>query len=244
MERSALVIEDDADIRGLIEYTLSAKGFEVSSVADGKAGVEEARALDPDLITLDLGLPQLDGIEVCRRIREFSDAYIIMVSAREDEIDRLIGLEIGADDYLTKPFSPRELGVRATTMLRRPRRATPRGAEPVAPVAATSAPAASDNELREHGSIKIDVDAREAFLDGREMVLTRTEFDLLAVLMGRPSVVWSRETLLRLVWGNEWGGDTHLVEVHMGNLRKKLGGSSRKLIRTVRGVGYRLENPA
>ncbi|NYG56824.1 response regulator transcription factor [Nocardioides perillae] len=230
VDRKALVVEDDADIRELIALTLTSQGFEVTSAADGREAVDAARSADPDLITLDLGLPGFDGIEACRRIREFSDAYIVMVTARNEEVDRLIGLETGADDFLGKPFSPRELKARVNAMFRRPRRG--------AAVAADD-----DSEVLRHGVLTVDVDGRRALRDGEELALTRTEFDLLTELMRTPARVWSREALLRSVWGNEWVNDTHLVEVHIGNLRRKLGDGKgeTRLIRTVRGVGYRME---
>lgn len=229
-DRRALVVEDDADIRELIALTLTSQGFEVSSAADGREAVELARRDDPDVVTLDLGLPGFDGIEACRRIREFSDAYIVMVTARNEEVDRLIGLETGADDFLGKPFSPRELKARVNAMFRRPRRGAAVEGEP-------------GSEVLRHGPLAVDVDGRRALRDGEELALTRTEFDLLTELMRTPSRVWSREALLRSVWGNEWVNDTHLVEVHIGNLRRKLddGTGEGRLIRTVRGVGYRME---
>ncbi|KRF13801.1 PhoR family transcriptional regulator [Nocardioides sp. Soil797] len=254
MERSALVIEDDADIRSLIEFTLSSQGFTVTGAEDGPSGVELARTLDPDLITLDLGLPGFDGVEACRRMRAFTDAYVVMISARSDEIDRLIGLETGADDYLVKPFSPRELKARVTALFRRPRtRATtqPPAAPPPTPgpptpesvqSAASSVAPADETEVLRHGALTVDVDARQVWIDEEERDLTKIEFDLLVELVRRPSRVWSREALLRTVWGNDWASDTHLVEVHVGNLRRKLGEQGgRRLIRTVRGVGYRME---
>ena len=228
----ALVVEDDDDMRSLIEFTLSTQGFDVIAVGTGIAGVDAVREHDPDLVTLDLGLPGIDGIEACRRIREISDAYVVMITARDDEVEKLIGLETGADDYLAKPFSPRELNARVNAMFRRPRRATP-------------APGAADNghEVLRHGRVRVDVDGRRAFLDGAELSLTRTEFDLLTELMRTPARVWTREALLRSVWDTEWTTDTHLVEVHVGNLRRKLGEGpgAPRLIRTVRGVGYRME---
>ncbi|NYD42243.1 response regulator transcription factor [Nocardioides panaciterrulae] len=231
-DRMALVVEDDEDMRSLIEFTLSTQGFDVISVGTGIAGVDAVREHDPDLVTLDLGLPGIDGIEACRRIREISDAYVVMITARDDEVEKLIGLETGADDYLAKPFSPRELNARVNAMFRRPRRPSP-------------AQGAADNghEVLEHGRIRVDVDGRRAFLDDAELSLTRTEFDLLTELMRTPARVWTREALLRSVWDTEWTTDTHLVEVHVGNLRRKLGEGpgTPRLIRTVRGVGYRME---
>lgn len=237
-DSKALVVEDDSDIRGLIVHSLSMQGFNVDSASNGRQGIELARTNKPDIITLDLGLPDLDGIEVCRRIREFSDAYIVMVTARIDEIDRLIGLETGADDFMSKPFSPRELQARIAAMFRRPR-SSPTGATPSV---LESEPA---GEIFVHGPLHVDVEGRTATLDGVETILTRTEFDLLATLLSSPRRVWTREVLLRSVWGDDWASDHHLVEVHMGNLRRKLGDSGQKsrFIRTVRGVGYRMELP-
>ncbi|MCD4524975.1 response regulator transcription factor [Nocardioides sp. cx-173] len=233
-ERRAVVVEDDEDIRSLIEFTLTSQGFEVRSVATGLDGVEAVRTFDPDLVTLDLGLPGIDGIETCRRIRETSDVYIVMITARDEEIDRLIGLETGADDFLSKPFSPRELQARVNALFRRPRRRTA-ASEPTGQVLP-----GPDNEVLGHGPLRVDVDGRRAFHGEAELPLTRTEFDLLTELMRTPARVWTREALLRSVWGTDWATDTHLVEVHVGNLRRKLGEAA-TLVRTVRGVGYRMD---
>ncbi len=232
-ERSAVVIEDDPDVRALLTELLQQSGFDVAEAASGAEGVRLVRERDADLVTLDLNLPDLDGIEVCRRIRETSEAYIVMLTGRPDEIDRLVGLETGADDYLTKPFSPRELRARVAAMMRRPRRR---------PAAAEETAARESPGMLRHGGLEVDVEGRLATLDGVELDLTRTEFDLLATLLSGPRRVWPRETLLRMVWGHEWSSDGHLVEVHMGNLRRKLGDDPRngRYIRTVRGVGYRL----
>jgi two-component system OmpR family response regulator len=243
-ERRAVVVEDDEDIRELLEYTLTTQGFKVLAVGSGLEAVEAVRETQPDLVTLDLGLPGIDGIEVCRRIRDISDAYVVMITARDEEIDRLLGLETGADDFIAKPFSARELRARVNAMFRRPR--TVAGA-PVAagntPAAGAAAHADDDHEVLVHGDLRVDVDGRRAFREGEELELTRTEFDLLTELMRSPARVWSREQLLRSVWGTEWASDTHLVEVHIGNLRRKLGeaGGPARYIRTVRGVGYRME---
>ncbi len=229
--RSAVIVDDDPDIRALIAELLRQSGFQVTEAASGAAGIAAVRAERPDVVTLDLNLPDLDGIEVCRRIREITDAYVVMLTGRPDEIDRLMGLEIGADDYLTKPFSPRELRARIAAMLRRPRTGGGPAAEQPQPV-----------EAVRHGGLEVDIEGRLALLDGAELELTRTEFDLLATLLSGPRRVWPRETLLRTVWGTDWVGDGHLVEVHMANLRRKLGDDPRsgRYIRTVRGVGYRL----
>jgi two-component system OmpR family response regulator len=239
-DRTALVVEDDEDMRLLIELTLSTQGFDVMAVDSGLAGVEAVRAHNPDLVTLDLGLPGIDGIEACRRIREISDAYVVMITSRDDEVERLIGLETGADDFLSKPFSPREPKARVNAMFRRPRR----GPQPAAGQAnAASHPPGSEHEILRHGVLTVDVDGRRAFQEDAELSLTRTEFDLLTELMRTPARVWTREALLRSVWDTEWATDTHLVEVHIGNLRRKLGEGKglTRLIRTVRGVGYRME---
>lgn len=238
-ERTALVVEDDEDVRSLIEFTLATQGFVVTSVETGLAAVEAVRTLDPDLVTLDLGLPGIDGIETCRRIRELSDAYVVMITARDEEVDRLIGLETGADDFISKPFSVRELKARVNALFRRPRRG------PAFPAAAPTPVKEPDHEILTHGPLRVDVEGRCAWRDDVELTLTRTEFDLLTELMRTPSRVWAREALLRSVWGTDWTTDTHLVEVHVGNLRRKLGegGDTPHLIRTVRGVGYRMESP-
>jgi len=236
-DRDAVVIEDDPDVRALLVELLQQSGFAVTDCSAGADGLRAVRERDPDLVTLDLNLPDLDGIEVCRRLRESSEAYVIMLTARPDEIDRLVGLETGADDYLTKPFSPRELRARVAAMMRRPRR---RNTAATAPPPAASAQ--DQSEIMRLGELEVDLEGRLAHLSGSELPLTRIEFDLLATLLSGPRRVWPRETLLRTVWGTEWAGDGHLVEVHMGNLRRKLGDDPRngRYIRTVRGVGYRL----
>jgi DNA-binding response OmpR family regulator len=200
--------------------------FEVLTAVDGDAAVEAARKHVPDVIVLDLMLPGIDGVEVCRRIRAFSDAYIIMLTAKSDEVDKLIGLSVGADDYLTKPFSPRELVARVRAMLRRPRTSQPTG----------------DVAVRRFGGLEIDPNGREVRVEGRPVELTRTEFDLLDTLSAQPNVVFSRRQLLEHVWGNDWFGDDHVIDVHMGNLRRKLGDDATdpRYLRTVRGVGYRM----
>ena len=161
-ERRALVVEDDEDIRSLIEFTLSTQGFVVHAVDNGLAGVEEVRTFDPDLVTLDLGLPGIDGIETCRRIREISDAYVVMITARDEEIDRLLGLETGADDFFSKPFSVRELKARVNALFRRPRRGSG-GAAPAGLLRSRPRRAVPDHEMLEHGPLRVDVDGRRAF---------------------------------------------------------------------------------
>jgi DNA-binding response OmpR family regulator len=220
-----LVVEDSPEFRGVLVPLLRKEGFQVEEAADGEIAVDVARALDPSVVVLDLNLPKLDGVEVCRRIRTFSDAYVIMLTAKGDEIDKLIGLSVGADDYMTKPFSPRELVARIRAMLRRPR-----------------AGATESDTVREFGELRIDPLAREVFRGTEKVDLTRIEFDLLDVLSSNPRMAFSRAKLLERVWGPDWFGDDHVVDVHISNLRKKIGDDpgSPQYVRTVRGVGYRM----
>lgn len=231
-QRTALIIEDDPDIRELLASTLRMNGFTVIEAASGHDGLAALKEHQPDLITLDLNLPDLDGVEVCRQCRAVSDAYIVMVTARQEEIDRLIALETGADDFIGKPFSPRELSARVSAMFRRPR-TVPAPAPPIEP---------DGNKLLRHNDLVMDVEGRVVTLNGRELALTRIEFELLETLLTGAQRVWTREALLNRVWGNGWSQDHHLVEVHIRNLRKKLGEdmSNPRFIRTVRGVGYRM----
>jgi DNA-binding response OmpR family regulator len=225
----ALVVEDEKPLADLVGSYLERDGFEVTIVHDGVMAVDAAREVDPDLIVLDLGLPGLDGVEVCRQVRTFSDAYVVMLTARTEEVETLIGLSVGADDYMTKPFSPRELSARVRAMLRRPRTATSGAGE-------------YEAQLRTFGPLRIDPLGREVWLGDEAIQLTRTEFDLLATLSGRPRMAFSRQQLIDAVWGQTWVGDEHLVDVHIGHLRRKLGddASRPRFVRTVRGVGYRM----
>jgi DNA-binding response OmpR family regulator len=204
---------------------LEREGFEVASAGDGEQAVALAREFDPDVIVLDLMLPGIDGIEACRQIRAFSDAYIVMLTARVDEVDRIVGLSTGADDYVTKPFSPGELMARVRAMLRRPRASRTR-----------------TGAGRRFADLEIDPEAREVRRGGEPVELTKLEFDLLDVLSGEPRVAFSRERLLERVWGGGWFGDGHVVDVHIANLRAKLGDDPRapRYLRTIRGVGYRM----
>lgn len=221
-----LVVDDERSLAKVVASYLERDGYQVRCVFDGPAALDAAREDEPDVVVLDLMLPGLDGVEVCRRLRSFSDCYVVMLTARTEEADKLTGLGVGADDYLTKPFSPRELVARVAAMRRRPRQ--PRGRPEPAP--------------RRFGPLAVDVPAREARLDEVPVPLTRTEFDLLAVLSGRPNVALSRAELITAVWGEGWVGDEHLVDVHIGHLRRKLGDTPAhpRFIRTVRGIGYRM----
>ncbi|KIC67602.1 chemotaxis protein CheY [Pseudarthrobacter phenanthrenivorans] len=242
-----LVIEDDHDIRELVRTVLTQAGFDVSVASGGAEGVLMAKSLNPDVITLDLGLPDIDGFEVSRQIREFSDAYIVMLTARTEELDTLIGLESGADDYLTKPFRPRELRARVAAMMRRPR-SVPDPAE----VAVDASPDGSAHPERgnfSHNGLKLSYASRTVSVDGREMNLTRTEFELLYALLEAGRTVRTKSDLVRRLRDEDYDvgsyiseADERSVEVHMGNLRKKLGDSPQqpRWLQTVRGVGYRL----
>lgn len=222
-----LVVDDEEPLARLVADYLGRDGFDVAVAFDGLDAVQQARSLAPDVIVLDLGLPGLDGVEVCRQVRTFTDCYVIMLTARTDEVDKLIGLSVGADDYMTKPFSPRELVARVHVLLRRPRTAQPR---------------AEDQGVLTFGPLSVDVAAREVRLDGQPLELTRTEFDVLAALAMRPRMVFTRRRLIDTVWGEDWVGDEHLVDVHIGHLRRKLRDDpgEGRFVRTVRGVGYRM----
>ncbi|NYI41312.1 response regulator transcription factor [Demequina lutea] len=231
-----LVVEDEEPLGRLIASYLLRDGYDTEVVADGRGAIAVARANPPDVVVLDLGLPGADGIEVCRTLRTFSDCYVIMLTARVEEVDRLIGLSVGADDYLTKPFSPRELVARVGVMLRRPRGfAGGAGAPEVHE-------AVEVHEVLAVGELSVDLTAREVHLAGRVVELTRTEFDLLAVLVRQPRRAFSRDQLTEQVWGPGWFGDPHLVDVHLGHVRRKLGDDSSApvYVQTVRGYGYRL----
>ncbi|QTE28115.1 response regulator transcription factor [Pengzhenrongella sicca] len=223
-----LVVDDEVPLARLVAGYLRRDGFEVETVADGEGAIARARAWRPAVIVLDLGLPGVDGTEVCRAVRAFSDCYIVMLTARVDEIDKLVGLSVGADDYLTKPFSPRELVARVRAMLRRPR--------------LDAAEAAPELPISRFGELSVDVVGREVRVAGAPVSLTKTEFDILAALAARPGMVFTRGQLIEAVWGGVWLGDEHLVDVHIGHVRRKLGDdpAAPVFIRTVRGVGYRM----
>jgi len=218
-----LVVDDEIPLTGVVGSYLEREGFQTAVAHTGPDAVDKARALSPDLIILDVMLPGFDGIEVCRRVRQFSDAYIIMLTAKDEEMDKVLGLSMGADDYLVKPFSPRELIARVRAMLRRPR---------------TSEDAATVSH--QVAGIILEPQARHLTVDGTPVELTRTEFDLLAALMEHPKAVLTRRQLIDAVWGPGWYGDEHVVDVHIGHVRDKLGddAASPRYIRTVRGVGY------
>ncbi|WP_334173043.1 response regulator transcription factor [Sinomonas sp.] len=262
----ALVVEDDDDVRHLVEDVLRQAGFEVMSASTGREGAEIARREDPAVVTLDLGLPDIDGFEVLRRIRTSSDAYVVMLTARDEEPDTLLALQSGADDYLTKPFRPRELRARIAAMMRRPRVgvASPAPGTPPAAASAAGEPTLANTHVRaspgrttparpdplfRHRGLTLDPRTRTALLAGQELDLTRTEFDLLHALLRAGGAVIPRAELVRVSRGERFREDSYVseaderaVEVHLGNLRRKLGDDPRqpKWLVTVRGVGYRL----
>ena len=220
-----LVIDDEPSIINLVSAYLKPEGYEVYTAADGNAGLKAARAFKPDLIILDLMLPGMDGIELLSRLRRESDVYVIMLTARTEETDKIVGLSVGADDYVTKPFSPRELVARVKAALRRLKTGTGSG------------------EARSVLSFKhvlIDVGAHTVSVDDVLVELTTIEFDLLLALAENHGRVLSREQLLEKIWGNEYFGEMRVVDVHLGHVRQKLGNET--LIATVRGVGYRFED--
>ncbi len=225
---TALVVDDSPDILNLVSSALQRDGFVVFAASSGDDAIEIARRDSPDLIILDVMMPGTDGIETCRLLREFTDAYIVMLTARADEVDKLIGLSMGADDYMVKPFSPRELVARAHAMLRRPRTT------------------ASESSLRIFNGMNIDTGTREVWVDNEVVFLTRTEYEILDSLASDPRIVITRTALVQRIWGQDWFGDDHVLDVHMSSLRRKIGDASGapRFITTVRGVGYRFVGTA
>ena len=229
-----VVVDDDDDIRDLLVHVLTDAGLEVLTASDGATAIATIRECQPDLVTLDLSLPDMDGTDVCRALREFSDAYVVMITGRDAEIDRLVGLEVGADDYMSKPFSPREVRARVSALLRRPRLGVA--------ASASVAPAADEAQapLDVGAGLVLDVEHHVAVLNGDRVMLTSIEFDLLRALASRPGVGWERGDLVRELWQGEFVESDFLVDVHIGNLRRKLrrSGNSHHWIRTLQGSAY------
>jgi len=219
-----LVIDDEPSILNLVTAYLKQEGYEVFTAADGPSGLKSARAFKPDLIILDVMLPGMDGLDLLARLRRESDVYVIMLTARTEETDKVVGLGIGADDYVTKPFSPRELTARVKAALRRIQ---------------TGAAARSEMTVLAFRHVRIDAGARQVSVDENPVELTALEFNLLMALAENRGRVLTREQLLEKVWGGEYFGETRVVDVHLGHVRQKLGG---EFIVTVRGVGYRFED--
>lgn len=222
-----LVVEDDEGIREMLKYNLASAGFSVREASDGAAGLRTARTSKPDLILLDLMLPGMSGLDFCRALRKTSRVPIIMITARDAEVDKIVGLELGADDYITKPFSIREVLARVNSVLRR---AQPDASEPRALP-----------EQDSIGDFTFDRAARRVLLAGKEVKLTAREFELLSYLLANPGRVQTRDALLEHVWGADFSGDRKTVDVHIRWLREKLAGKAAFEIVTVRGVGYRLD---
>lgn len=221
-QETILVVDDEANIRELARMYLEQDGYRVLIAVNGQMALDTIRQQNPDLVVLDLMLPGIDGWEVCRRIRASSRLPILMLTARDDDIDKIVGLEMGADDYLTKPFNPRELVARVRAILRR-----------------AAAPLAPQNEPRRLGNLTLNPTSRDTLIGEQRIDLRSKEFDLLLTLMDHENIVLSREQLLDLVWGYEFYGQTRTVDVHIAHLRDKLVGSNVK-IETVWGKGYKL----
>jgi DNA-binding response OmpR family regulator len=225
-----LVVEDDEGIREMLKYNLTSAGFSVQEASDGATGLRTARTSKPDLILLDLMLPGMSGLDFCRAVRKTSQVPIIMLTAKDTEVDKVVGLELGADDYITKPFSIREVLARVNSVLRR---SQPESGE--------------TRSIPEQDSIAdftIDRAARRVLISGKEMKLTAREFDLLSYLVTNSGRVQSRDALLEHVWGPDFSGDRKTIDVHIRWLREKLTGKVSFEIATVRGIGYRLDRKA
>jgi len=224
-QTKVLVVEDAADAAELVTALLHGAGYDTRVVADGGSALSTARSYQPDLVVLDLGLPDTDGLELCTALREFSDAYVVMLTARDDEVDKVLGLKLGADDYITKPFSGREFMARVGALLRRQR-----------------VPSSTERSI---GDLVVRPEARQVLVGGTEVDLTKIEFDILDTLTERPDQVVPRAALRERVWGPEFYADDHVVDVHIANLRRKIGGPQKVArIKTVRGVGYRMAEVA
>ena len=223
-----LVVDDEPPIRAIVRGFLEREGMTVAEAADGPSAVERARAFAPDIVVLDIMLPGYDGLEVLRRVRAFADPLVIFLTARTEEVDRIVGLKVGGDDYLTKPFSPGELVARVEALLRRRRPPLPAGQDGVIRVA----------------DLVVDPARRQVTIGGTPVDLTTLEFAVLEALGRDPGVVLTRQQLLDAAWGQDFIGDEHVLEVHIGNLRRKLGddAASPHFVETVRGVGYRLRS--
>jgi DNA-binding response OmpR family regulator len=216
-----VVVDDEPNIADLVDLYLAREGFRVLKTGTGEGGLQAVREHRPRLVVLDVGLPDVDGLEVCKRLRATSQIPVIFLTARDSEVDRVLGLELGGDDYLTKPFSPAELVARVKAVLRR----VDGGAAP---------------EVMQIGEVAIDAGRREVRVAGDAVEFTTKEFDLLRYLAERPGLALSRQQILDGVWGYDWYGDARTVDVHIAQVRKKLGDAVQ--IKTVRGVGYRLES--
>jgi two-component system phosphate regulon response regulator PhoB len=223
MSARILVVDDEPDLLELVRFNLSQAGFQVDTAASGREALDKLEASVPDLVVLDLMLPDVSGNDICRQIRSdpaLAELPIVMLTAKSEEVDRVVGFELGADDYVPKPFSPRELTLRVRAVLRR------------------RAAAQSPGSIVERGCLRVDPERHRCFVEGEEIELTAKEFRLLSTLMARPGRVMTRERLLDEVWGSEITVTSRTIDTHLKRLREKLGAAG-ELIETVRGVGYR-----
>jgi DNA-binding response OmpR family regulator len=218
-----LVVDDEPNIVDLTRLYLEREGFKVEAASNGREALEAIRETPPALVVLDIMLPEMDGFEVCRRLRAESDVPVIMLTARDEDIDKIVGLELGADDYLTKPFNPRELVARVKAILRRMDRSLREGGQPL-----------------HVGDVSIDPAGREVTVAGERVEMRAKEFDLLLAFAEHKGIVLTRDQLLNIVWGYDFYGQTRTVDVHVAHLRKRLAGSQNVRIETVTGVGYKL----
>jgi two-component system alkaline phosphatase synthesis response regulator PhoP len=222
-----LIVDDEPNILRLLKSYLEREGYEVATAGDGRSALQIARTMRPHLVVLDLLLPEIDGLEVCRQLRQDSDVFIIMATARSEEMDKILGLTMGADDYVTKPFSPREVVARVKAVLRRARK--------------------RDNDQEQHtlrfASMTIDAGRRTVTVRGKNVELTALEFNILRTLASQPGLVFSRAQLLERVWGYDYMGDERVVDVHIGLLREKIEEDRADpcFVKTVRGVGYKFD---
>ena len=222
MASTILVVDDEKNIVQLARLYLDKEGFQVEAAYDGEQALEKAKAVRPDLIVLDIMMPGMDGFSVCKELRKSSSVPIIFLTARDDDVDRIVGLELGADDYITKPFNPRELVARVKAVLRRSQQEAP------------------TKPVLEADGLKLDADRREVTVEGEPVTLRAKEFDLLAAFMRHLGIVLDRERLLQIVWGSDYYGDTRTIDVHVAWLREKLAQAKHVKIQTVWGVGYKL----
>lgn len=225
-QKRVLVVDDEESIRSAITYALKREGFEVDTAADGEEALQKVSSFRPDMLVLDVMMPRLGGYEVCRRLEDVKGLGILLLTAKNDIVDKVLGLELGADDFMSKPFDIRELVARIKSIVRR----LDKGSD--------GSSAAADSEVYRLEGLKVDTVRRTADIDGVSMDLTPKEFDLLALLVSHAGRVYTREDLLELVWGMEYFGGTRTVDIHIQRLRKKLG-QAQYLLQTVYGIGYK-----
>ncbi|OWR28926.1 DNA-binding response regulator [Saccharibacillus sp. O23] len=242
MSKKVLVVDDEPGIRSAIAYALKREGYETETAADGEEALEKVESFGPSVLVLDVMMPKMDGYEVCRRLENRSGIGIILLTVKNDMIDKIVGLELGADDYMTKPFEIREVLARVKALMRRLEK---NGAAAGGGESGDSAPdEAEAGDLVELGPLRIRISHRSAELDGQELELTPKEFDLLTLLVSRPARVFTRDDLLDRVWSMDYAGGTRTVDIHVQRLRKKLGEHHQGMLQTVYGVGYKAALPS